>query len=138
MSTTTSSNDESLQNKNDRNLEIFSIIWFDTHDNISDVQYAEQHLRSIINRFKRFDDTKECQQYIEQKPKHDRLVLIVNHQFGQELIPLIHKFRQVSSIYIYDKNDANNHSWKNNFTKVKYHTDHGFSSFPRYVDTSCY
>lgn len=124
MSQTTAYNDESLQNKNDHHLEIFSIIWFDTPDNINDVQYAEHHLRSIINRFKRFNDTKDCQQYIERKPKHDRLVLIINHQFGQELIPLIHKLRQVSSIYIYDQNEDNDHSWKNNFTKVKLHDDH--------------
>jgi response regulator RpfG family c-di-GMP phosphodiesterase len=119
MATAMISNDESSKNDNDDNLEIFSIIWLDSNDDIDEIQNTEQKLRAIINHFKRFQDAKECQQYIEQKPKHDRLVLIVSRQLGQEIVPFIHNLRQVSSIYVYCQDKESGEQWINNFIKVK-------------------
>jgi hypothetical protein len=110
---------ESLTNDNDNHLEIFSLIWLDTNDDIEDIQNTEQKLRAIINHFKRFRNAKECQQYIEQKSKHDRLVLIVSLQLGPEIVPFIHKLRQVSSIYVYCKDKKSNEEWISDYTKVK-------------------
>lgn len=119
MAMTLFSNNEPLTNNDGDHLEIFSLIWLDTDDNIDDIQNTEQKLRAIINHFKRFQDANECQQYIEHKSKHDRLVLITSYQLGQEVIPCIHKLRQVSSIYIYCTDDKSKEQWINNFTKVK-------------------
>lgn len=110
-----------LPNKYDHHLEIFSILWLDANDDADIVQRAEQELRSIINHFKRFNDTKQCQEYIEQKSNHDRLVLIVDHQLGQELVPIIHKLRKVSVIYVYDPHGENDCLSKNDFVKVGRH-----------------
>jgi len=110
---------EPVTKDNDHHLEIFSLIWLDADDNIEDNQTTEQKLRTIINHFKRFRNTKECQQYIEKLSEQDRLVLIVSRQLAKEIISSIHLFRQVSSIYIYCRDEENNEEWTNNFTKVK-------------------
>ena len=117
--TTVPSNEQSSTNKNDHHLEIFSITWLDANDDAEIVQRAEKELRAIINHFKRFKDPNECQKYIEKKSNHDRLVVIVNHQFGQEIVPLVHKLRQVSSIYVYDENAENDGQWTKDFVKVE-------------------
>ena len=95
----------------DNHLEIFSLIWLDANDNIEDSRNTQQKLRTIINQLKKFQDAKECQQYIEQTSKEDRLVLIVSGQMGREIVPFIHQFRQVSSIYIYCKDKKSNEKW---------------------------
>jgi hypothetical protein len=110
---------EPVTKDNDHHLEIFSLIWLDADDNIEDNQTTEQKLRTIINHFKRFRNAKECQQYIEKLSEQDRLVLIVSRQLAQEIISSIHLLRQVSSIYIYCRDEKNNEEWTKNFTKVK-------------------
>ncbi len=121
--------DESLPNNNDNHLEIFSLIWLDAYDDIDDSQNTEQKLRTIINHFKRFQDAKQCQQYIEQKSKQDRLVLIVSGKLGQEVVPFIHKLRQVSSIYVYNKDNNTNEQWINHFTKVNIYLETSVFSY---------
>ncbi|CAF4611176.1 unnamed protein product, partial [Rotaria magnacalcarata] len=73
----------------------------DAKANGKETRDTEQKLRSIINNLKKFQDVKQCQKYIEERSKNDRLVMIVSGQFGQEIVPSIHKLRQVISIYVY-------------------------------------
>jgi hypothetical protein len=129
MATSLLTTDESLPNNNDNHLEIFSLIWLNANEDIEDSQNTEQKLRPIINHFKRFQDVKECQQYIEQKSKQDRLVLIASDQLGQEIVPFIHKLRQVSSIYIYCKDNNSHEQWTNSFTKVDIHLETSVISY---------
>ncbi len=58
-------------------------------------------MRGIINNLKTFENNDDCQKYIERISKEDRLVIIISGQFSKEIIPRIHHFNQVSSIYIY-------------------------------------
>ncbi|CAM4971838.1 unnamed protein product [Rotaria socialis] len=84
------------------NLEAFSLIWLDSNANNDEQNHdAQQKLRSIINTIKTFDDSKECQQYIEKMSKDDRLILIVSDQWAREFVPRIHEFRHVSFIALY-------------------------------------
>src|ERR1700721_2649408 len=98
MATPVPSNDDFDTNVNDNHLEIFSLIWLDMEMNVKDSRNTEQKLRSIINHLKKFQDVKQCQQYIEQRSQKDRLVLIVSGEMGREMLPSIHKLRQVISI----------------------------------------
>jgi hypothetical protein len=109
---------ESLINGNDNHLDIFSLVWLNTDGIIKDNRDTEQKLRTIINHLKKFDDAKECQQYIEQRSKQDRLVVVISGQLGQEIVPSIHKLRQVLSIYIYCNDKKSNEQWTNKFRKV--------------------
>jgi hypothetical protein len=119
MATTAILNDKFQANTDDKHLEIFSLIWLDTDVNVKETRNTEQKLRSTINHLKKFQDVEQCQQYIEQTSQKDRLVLIVSGQLGQEIVPSIHKLRQVISIYVYCMDKQRNEEWSSKFTKVK-------------------
>lgn len=99
-------------------LELFSLIWLDATGDAVENRNTQQKLRSIINHLERFQDLSKCQEYIEQKSEHDRLVLVVSGQLGREIVPSIHKLRQVSSIYVYCFDKEGNEKWARKFDKV--------------------
>ncbi len=104
----------------DNNLELFSIIWFDSNLNIDDSRKTDEKLRHIINHLKKFQDIEQCQQYIEQRSEEDRLVIIVSGTQGQQMVPHIHHLGQVSSIYVYCMDQYKNQQWACEFSKVKF------------------
>ncbi|CAF4514892.1 unnamed protein product, partial [Rotaria socialis] len=114
-----SSNDDFYTADKDMCLEIFYLIWLDANANGKETRDTEQKLRSIINNLKKFQDVKQCQKYIEERSKNDRLVMIVSGQFGREIVPSIHKLRQVISIYVYCFDKVRNKQWSDKFAKVK-------------------
>ncbi|CAF1074964.1 unnamed protein product [Rotaria socialis] len=102
------------------NLEAFSLIWLDSNANNDEQNHdAQQKLRSIINTIKTFDDSKECQQYIEKMSKDDRLILIVSDQWAREFVPRIHEFRHVSFIALYFTKKSIEKEWIKEFKKVR-------------------
>ncbi|CAF0776897.1 unnamed protein product [Adineta steineri] len=112
-------NDDIHTKTNDKSLEIFSLIWLDANVNVKGTRDTEVKLRSIINHIKKFQDVKQCQQYIEQTSQKDRLILVVSGRLGQEIVPSIHQLRQVISIYVYCIDKKNNEQWTFKFSKVK-------------------
>lgn len=96
-----SNNHPSPVDLNEKNLEIFSVVWLAEKSEAQDMRDAEQKLRSIVNRLKKFDDVDQCQQYIEQRSNQDRLIVIVTDRLAQQIIPSIHNLRHVISIYVY-------------------------------------
>ncbi|CAF1147444.1 unnamed protein product [Rotaria magnacalcarata] len=119
MATAISPNDNFYAADDDMRLEIFSLIWLDANSNAKDTRDTEQKLRSIINHLKKFQDVKQCQKFIEERSKNDRITIIVSGQFGQEIVPAIHKLRQVISIYVYCFDIVLNKQWSDKYTKVK-------------------
>ena len=112
---------DSLTNDNDDHLEIFSLIWLDTNVHHEGNQDTQQRLRPIINHLKKFQDGEECKQYIKQRPIHDRLVLIVSSELGRQVVPSIHKFRQMSAIYVTSTDKKSDEQWAHEFVKVRLH-----------------
>ena len=100
------------------------VLWLD--ETISD-QYCPQleiKLCPIINHICKFHDKNECEKYIKRASNEDRFVIIVNNQFARDFIPSIHSLNQVSSIYIYSKDDDTHDiqsqpAWIEQFPKVK-------------------
>ena len=119
MATAILSSDEFHIDVDDKHLEIFCLIWLDTNVNVKETRDTEQKLRSIINHLKKFQEVKQCQQYIVQRSQKDRLILIVSGRLGPEIVPSIHKLRQVISIYVYCMDKKSNEQWSSKFTKVK-------------------
>ncbi|CAF3980886.1 unnamed protein product, partial [Adineta steineri] len=102
---------QSIRKRNDNHLESFSLIWLNNNENV-DIQ---RELRNIINHIETFDDVEECKDYIEKTSENDRLVLVTNGEFGQQIIPSIHQLRQISSIYI----NSEDKQWTDDFDKLK-------------------
>jgi hypothetical protein len=100
------------------NLETFSLIWLDESNEENII--IQQRLRTSINHLKRVQNPQICEDYIREMSNQDRVILIISDQWCQELIPHIHQYRQVSSIYIYCTNDTikENKEWAKNFPKV--------------------
>ena len=119
MATITLPYDELGTTTDNKHLEIFSLIWLDISTNMNETRNTEEKLRSIINHLKKFQNIKDCQQYIEQTTLKDRLVLIVSGQLGKEIVPLIHQLRQVISIYVYCMDKKRNKQWTSKYLKIK-------------------
>lgn len=118
MATSIELMDDLVKNLDDRQLEIFCIIWLDDNKQDSDNRATEQHLRSIINRLKRFKNVDQCEKYIRERSSEDRLILIVSGRLGRKLVPIIYTIRQVISIYIYCMDEAGNREWSQKYVKV--------------------
>ncbi|CAF1531472.1 unnamed protein product, partial [Didymodactylos carnosus] len=111
--------DDFHTNADDQHLETFGLIWLDVNPNVKELQDTQQKLRSIINQLKRFQYVEQCQNYIKERTQKDRLVMIVSGRLGREIVPSIHKLRQVISIYVYCMDKKSNEQWASKFAKVK-------------------
>lgn len=118
MATSIDFMDDIVSNIDDQQLEIFCIIWLDDNTQASDNRDTEQHLRSIINRLKRFKNVEQCEKYIKERSSEDRLILIVSGRLGRKIVPIIYTFRQIISIYIYCMDEASNREWSKKYVKV--------------------
>jgi hypothetical protein len=107
-----------LKDIHDQEFEIFCILWLDANTHASDNRHTQQHLRSIVNRLKRFTVVEECEKYINERSSEDRVILIVSGQLGRRIVPRIHTIRQVISIYVYCMDEAGNKEWSRIYRKV--------------------
>ena len=103
----------------DLHREMFCIIWLDDGENALDARNTDKKLRSIINHLKKFEDVELCQTFIKERSEKERVVMIVSGRLGREIVPSIHKLRQVISIYVYCMDKKSNKRWANDFSKVK-------------------
>ncbi|CAF1353168.1 unnamed protein product [Rotaria magnacalcarata] len=102
------------------NLETYSIFWLDRLVNeAKEYVDAQQRLRASINYIKTFKNIEDCEEFIHYVPQQDRIILIINSQLGQELIPRIHSLRQIFSIYIYNNDNKRGGHWAKEFKKIK-------------------
>ena len=112
--------DKLSSNAQYNNLETYSILWIDPLVNdAKEYIDAQQRLRASINYIKTYKNGELCEEYIQSVPIQDRIIFIVNHQLGQELIPRIHICKQIFSIYIYSRDQRKGGQWTKEFKKVK-------------------
>ncbi len=116
MTTHLLSDRKSNSRDNVRDLELFRLIWLD--NNSEGNRSAEEKMRNIVTDFVKFEDVTLCQQYIQQIPADNRLVLMVSSRLGKKLIPFIHKLQQVSLICVYYVNNKTNDQWIGQYGKV--------------------
>ncbi|CAF1463345.1 unnamed protein product [Adineta ricciae] len=119
MATNNLLHDDSDKKIQSKHLELFCLIWLDPGTNVEETACAEQRLRSLINYFKRFQDVRKCQKYIQECSENDRLILIVSGQLGKAIVPSIHDYQQVVSIYVYCMDKKRNELWASKHSKVK-------------------
>ncbi|CAF1424874.1 unnamed protein product [Didymodactylos carnosus] len=92
------SEDQSEANKI---LETFIIVWLDANVNkTKDNEETYKALRRSINYLKTFDNMQESEAYV-QSIHCEKIILIVSGGFGMEIVPRIHDFEQINSIYVY-------------------------------------
>lgn len=96
---------DSLSNNDGENLEIFSLIWFDTNDRLDENYDIQQTLRKTINYIKLFHNMTDCVLYIRERSIYDRLYVIINKKFVEDMVPRVHNCQQVLAIYVYGLGD---------------------------------
>lgn len=106
-------------NTNDRLIHKSTLIWLDINVNSKENKKALRELCTISSNVEKFHDKKEFQWYIEQITSDNPLIIIVSGQLGREIVPSIHKRRDVESIYIYCRDKEGNEKWASKFPKVK-------------------
>jgi hypothetical protein len=105
--------------ENDRNLEVFTLVWLDESVNTTTQNLdVQQQLRSLVNNFKTFEKVNECIHYIRNNSKNNQIILIVSGQLGREIVPRIHRLTQITCIYVYCMNKEKNEKWAQKFPKV--------------------
>jgi hypothetical protein len=103
----------------DQNLEIFSLVWLDVSVNSSKENIdVQQQLRTLIKHLKTFDNSNDCLQYIRNTSKQNQIILIVSGHLGQEIVPRIHRLKQIAFIYVYCMNKEKNEQWAQKYSKV--------------------
>ena len=105
-------------NHHDQYWDRLSFILLDS--DIVNSRNIEQKFRSITNKLKRFQNVQSYLDYIEKISEKERTVFIVTGILGRELVPSIHEFEHVISIYVYCWDKKAHLDWSSQFTKVKY------------------
>lgn len=119
MATTSPSTNVSHKDDEDLRPLNFCLIWLDANANSKEIRDSEKKLRTIVNNLKKFGDVEECQRYIEQRSQKHRIIMIVSGRLGREIVPSIHDYREIISIYVYCMDKKNNKQWADKFSKVK-------------------
>ncbi|CAF1049630.1 unnamed protein product [Adineta ricciae] len=97
-----------------------SLIWLDGTVNASEGCLAiQKEFQSIMPQFYAFDNISNCKEYIEEKSYYDRIFFIVSGRLGLDIVPLIHQYRQVFSIYVFCKDKRRNELWAKKYSKVR-------------------
>jgi hypothetical protein len=111
------SDDVTIRNDVERSI----MVWLDAEVNSNiENQKIQQNIRGTVKQLKTFTDGNECEKYIQSKSSQERILLIVNSQQGQQIVPHIHELQQLVSIYVYFKGGKGNEQWTNNYSKVKH------------------
>jgi hypothetical protein len=100
------------------NLNMYTLVWLDTSINSLENINTQRKLQSFVNHVLIFVEVDQCEQYIHSVSPSDRLILIVSDDLGQQLIPRIHQFQQIDSIYIYFLNKQFDQQWTQEYIKV--------------------
>jgi hypothetical protein len=95
-----------------------SIIWLDSSDNSDENIANQEQLRTFDPNLKMFKDDNECEKYIESQFGKPNIILIVNGVLGEKLVPRVHTFPQVISIYVFCWNKTQHEKWAKEFPKV--------------------
>ncbi|CAF3676227.1 unnamed protein product [Rotaria sp. Silwood1] len=95
------------------------LIWLDANISKSgkDFQYTFSQLNKIFNSITLLTDLEACRQFIETK-RDEQIFLIVSGRFGKTLVPLVHKYVRLDSIYVFCR-IPENHNWTKQWDKIK-------------------
>ena len=108
----------------EQNLRYFTLVWLndDKFDSPSEIYSLETVLFEDCDRLKAvkiFCDPNECIGYIKDM-ENEPVVLIIAGRFARHLVPDIHDFPQLSTIYVHCKpeNKSRNEEWTKLYKKV--------------------
>ncbi|CAF4173143.1 unnamed protein product, partial [Adineta steineri] len=101
-------------------VEYSDFFWLDTTIEKSNPNRdTKSLLRQIARgRLKTFADSDECVDSILNKLDTDKICLIVSSSVGAQVVPFIHEWPQIQTIYIYCGNRQRAEQWTRPYTKI--------------------
>lgn len=115
-----------IHSSENENVETFHLLCLDDLNENVDQKNTRTELRSNIKRLKICTSSNQFEKSIRKMSRQDRAILVLGVGRGQEILPRIHRFKQVSSIYIYGIDEEEGEQWMKQFPKVEYH-DNSFA-----------
>ncbi|CAF1236402.1 unnamed protein product, partial [Didymodactylos carnosus] len=116
--TSNSSSPSTEDGDDEKNLEIFSLVWLDKDVNRTDdnLQIQEQLRETAINYLRTFDNIGTCEQWIRRRQlQDDKIILIVSGSYGKEIVPCIYNLPKLIAIYIYCHDKLTHEQWSQNY-----------------------
>ena len=103
-----------------RVLQNFLLVWLDANFNESseDFKTSLQHLRKVVASITTFMDVDQCIDFISDI-ENEQIFMIISGSLGQQIVPLIHAWSQLHSIYVLCDNQAVHEQWTKKIRKVK-------------------
>ncbi|CAF3140434.1 unnamed protein product [Rotaria sp. Silwood2] len=97
----------------------FILIWLDASigEAGKDFQYTISQINKIFNSITLFTDLNTCREFIE-KTRYEQIFLLVSGRLGAELVPLVHKYVRLDSIYVFC-GEPERHKWTKEWKKIK-------------------
>jgi hypothetical protein len=97
----------------------FVCVWLDNRLIRSDDYIDTQdQLRTVIKTFHTFKDSNLCVDFIT-NATNAKVCFITSNILGKILVPTIHSFEQIDSIYIFYTNKSTNEDWTKDYKKIK-------------------
>ena len=96
-----------------------TLIWLDrsiapTEDNY----YSMKQLCNLFNNIRTFSRTDEFINYLNDG-LDEKIILVVSGSLGEEIIPKIHSFHLIDSIYIFCLNKIKHQLWAKDYSKIQ-------------------
>ena len=107
-----------MYTKNRSNFSNYNVIWLDASIHSKQNANLQTRLRSIVTHLQVFEDVTQCQQYIQSTFAANQFIFIVSGKLGQEIIPRIHEYSTIYTIYIYCVNKDSYEVWSRKYPKV--------------------
>ncbi|CAF1477813.1 unnamed protein product [Didymodactylos carnosus] len=76
-----------------------------------------EKLRKLVHYTKIFDNTQACKDYIE-RTKYLTTFLVISFEYAEIIVPQIHHFESIQSIYIYFVDKEHQQQWISDYSKV--------------------
>ncbi|CAF3858243.1 unnamed protein product, partial [Rotaria sordida] len=110
---------ECLRERSGRNLEPFSLVWYDAYvNNIEENRRIQHELQYSIHFIKLFNDPNECQTYVNER-KTEKIIVIMSNIYDSQLLHHVHNQTHVVAIYIYRGNNDKANEWRKEYPKIK-------------------
>ncbi|CAF3663321.1 unnamed protein product [Rotaria sp. Silwood1] len=117
---TTTSSTAVLPHRIHRIIQNFLLIWLDANidESKQDFKNSLVHLRHLVASITPFTDAQECVEFLSDIKK-EKVFMIVSGSLGQQIVPEIHAWSQLDSIYIFFSNPSHHEQWVKAMPKVK-------------------
>ena len=97
------------------------LVWCDKNIYNDENKELTERLRGICSECSEFVEVDECKRFLGRGVSDPRrFFLITSGALGQDLVPDVHDYQTILSIYVYCGDKARHEAWSASYNKVEY------------------